>query len=234
MNDQRGRLYLIPCPVADGKISSLAQETLDILHRTTHFIVERAKTARHFIKAAGHPVHVSQLSIHELSEDLHENTKFLEQLLTGTDIGVISEAGCPCIADPGSLLVSWAHKHQIRVVPLVGPSSILLALIASGLNGQNFAFNGYLSNKKPELTTQLRQLEQKITKSQQTQIWIETPYRNQFVIETCFQTLNGNTRLCIACDLNTETEEISTKTISEWKKSKTDHYHKRLCIFLIG
>ena len=234
MNDQKGRLYLIPCPVADSKISSLAQETLEILHRTTHFIVERAKTARHFIKAAGHPVHVSQLSIHELSEDLYENTKFLEQLLAGTDIGVISEAGCPCIADPGSLLVTWAHKHQVRVVPLVGPSSILLALIASGLNGQNFAFNGYLSNKKPELAAQLRQLEQKVAKSQQTQIWIETPYRNQFVTETCFQALSGNTRLCIACDLNTATEEISTKTISEWKKCKTDHFHKRLCIFLIG
>lgn len=234
MSNQYGNLFLIPCPIAEGKTSSLAQETLDILHQTTNFIVERAKTARHFIKAAGHPIHVSQLNIHEITENAKENEDFLKQLLDGKDIGVISEAGCPCIADPGSLLVAWAHQHGIRVVPLVGPSSILLALISSGMNGQNFAFNGYLSNKKPELTTQLRQLETKAIKQHQTQIWMETPYRNQFMIDTCLQSLQSQTRLCIACDLNTTTEAIATKTINEWKKLKTDHFHKRLCIYLIG
>lgn len=234
MTGQKGSLFLIPCPISEGKISSIAHETLEILHKTTHFIVERAKTARHFIKAAGHPIHVSQLVIEEMTDNIknHENT--LQKLLTGTDIGVISEAGNPCIADPGALLVTWAHQHDIRIVPLIGPSSILLALIASGLNGQNFAFNGYLSNKKPELTTHLRQLEIKVGKGRQTQIWMETPYRNQFMIETCLQTFQGNTRLCIACDINAPTEEIRTMTISAWKKTKTDHYHKRLCIYLIG
>ena len=234
MNEIKGSLILIPCPVADGKISSLAQETLDMLHKTTHFIVERAKTARHFIKASGHPIHVSQLTIYEITVDQKENEAFLQHLLQGTDIGVISEAGCPCIADPGSVMVEWAHKHDIQVVPLIGPSSILLALMASGLNGQNFVFNGYLSSKKPELISQLKNLESKVVKSRQTQIWMETPYRNQFMIESCLQTLSGTTKLCIACDINTTTEEIKTQTIKDWKNSKTDHYHKRLCIYLIG
>ncbi len=234
MDDPKGSLFLIPCPIADGKISSLAQETIDILHKTTHFIVERAKTARHFIKASGHPEHVSQLIIQEMTDNIKDNEELLQQLLKGIDIGIISEAGNPCIADPGSLVVTWAHLHGIRIVPLVGPSSILLALIASGMNGQHFAFNGYLSNKKPELISQLRQLESKATKGRQTQIWMETPYRNQFMIETCLQTLQGNTRLCLACDINTPTEEIRTMTILEWKKTKTDHYHKRLCIYLVG
>lgn len=234
MSENKGNLILIPCPVADGKISSLPQETLEMLHKTTHFIVERAKTARHFIKDAGHPIHVSHLTIYEITKDHRENETFLQNLLQGTDIGVISEAGCPCIADPGSVMVEWAHKHDIQVIPLIGPSSILLALMASGLNGQNFAFNGYLSSKKPELVSQLRQLESKVVKSQQTQIWMETPYRNQFMIESCLQSLSGTTKLCIACDINTATEEIKTRTIKDWKNSKSDHFHKRLCIYLIG
>ncbi|HRO72068.1 MAG TPA: SAM-dependent methyltransferase [Saprospiraceae bacterium] len=234
MNQDKGSVFLMPCPVADKKISSLSREALDVLHGITHFIVERAKTARHFIKDAGHPVPLPELFIHEITDDNRANEAFLHSLLSGINIGVISEAGCPCIADPGSVLVLWAHKHGIRVVPLVGPSSILLALMASGMNGQNFAFNGYLSNKKPELSAQLKQLENKVNKSNQTQIWMETPYRNQFMIETCMLVLNNTTLLCIACDINCDTEDIQTQTVGEWKKTKTDHYHKRLCIYLMG
>jgi 16S rRNA (cytidine1402-2'-O)-methyltransferase len=230
----KGRLLLIPCPVSEGKIESLSAETIRILHQTTFFIVERAKTARHFIKNAGHPVSISQLSIHEICSNKVENDTFLKNMLDGHDIGVISEAGCPGVADPGAEMVAWAHKNGIKVVPLIGPSSILLAVMASGFSGQSFAFNGYLSNKKPELVQQLKQLEIKLKKSGQTQIFMETPYRNGFVIETCLQTLEINTKLCIACDINCETEDIKTLTIKQWKKEITTDYHKRPCIFLIG
>jgi 16S rRNA (cytidine1402-2'-O)-methyltransferase len=230
----KGRLLLIPCPVSEGKIESLSSETLKALHQTTYFIVERAKTARHFIKSSGHPVAISELNILEISDDKSENIAFLNQMNDGHDIGVISEAGCPGVADPGSEMVAWAHQNGIKVVPLIGPSSILLALMASGFSGQSFAFNGYLSNKKPELIQQLKQLEIKVKKSGQTQVFMETPYRNGFMIETCLQTLEAHTKLCIACDINCETEEIKSMIIEKWKKEITTNYHKRPCIFLIG
>jgi 16S rRNA (cytidine1402-2'-O)-methyltransferase len=230
----KGRLLLIPCPVSEGKIESLSTETIRTLHQTTHFIVERAKTARHFIKSAGHPVSISQLKIHEICDNKVENDTFLKNMFDGHDIGVISEAGCPGVADPGAEMVAWAHQNGIKVIPLIGPSSILLAVMASGFSGQSFAFNGYLSNKRPELIQQLKQLEIKVKKSGQTQIFMETPYRNSFVIETCLQSLEGNTKFCIACDINSETEDIKTLTIHQWKKEITTDYHKRPCIFLIG
>jgi 16S rRNA (cytidine1402-2'-O)-methyltransferase len=230
----KGRLLLIPCPVSEGKIESLSAEAFEYLHQTTHFIVERAKTARHFIKNSKHPLAIAQLTIHEIGDDKIENEAFLSHLLNGIDIGVISEAGCPGVADPGSEMVAWAHKNGIKVIPLIGPSSILLALMASGMNGQNFAFNGYLSNKKPELIQELKLLEAKMKKTGQTQIFMETPYRNGFMIETCLQTLDPNTRLCIACDINCNSEEIKMMTIQQWKKEITTSYHKRLCIYLVG
>lgn len=230
----KGRLLLIPCPVSEGKIESLSAETLKALHQTTYFIVERAKPARHFIKKSGHPVAISELNIHEICDDKSENNTFLNQINDGHDIGVISEAGCPGVADPGSEMVAWAHQNGIKVVPLIGPSSILLAVMASGFSGQSFAFNGYLSNKKPELIQQLKQLEIKVKKGGQTQIFMETPYRNGFVIETSLQTLEPNTKLCVACDINSNSEDIKTMTVQQWKREITTNYHKRPCIFLIG
>ena len=230
----KGNIILFPCPIADGNISSLSAESVQLLHGTTCFVVEKAKTARHFIKATNHPIAISQLEILEISDDKKEMEDFLEQHLTEKNIGIISEAGCPGIADPGADVVAWAHKNQVRVIPQAGPSSIFMAMMSSGMNGQNFAFNGYLSNKKPELIQQLKALEQKFQKNKQTQIWMETPYRNGFMTETMFQTLPGRTRLCIACDINAPTEEIRTMYIDDWKKIKTDHLHKRPCIFLMG
>ncbi len=229
----KGRLLLIPCPVSEGKIESLSAETLRALHQTTYFIVERAKTARHFIKNSNHPIAISLLNIHEICSDKGENITFLNFLKEGHDIGVISEAGCPGVADPGSEMVAWAHQNGIKVVPLIGPSSILLAVMASGFSGQSFAFNGYLSNKKSELIQQLKQLEIKVKKSGQTQVFMETPYRNGFMVETCLQTLEAHTKLCIACDINCESEDIKTMTVQQWKKEITTSYHKRLCIFLL-
>ncbi len=169
-----------------------------------------------------------------ISENKKELNEFLQAVHQGTNIGMISEVGCPGVADPGAEVVSWAYLHGIKVVPFVGPSSILLALMASGFNGQNFVFNGYLSNKKPELITQIKTLEQKVQKTGQTQIFMETPYRNAFIIETCLDTLNEQTRLCIACDINAPDEDIRQMRVVEWKKAIKGEYHKRPCIYLIG
>lgn len=231
---QKGRIFLFPCPIFEGKTESLSAESIKWLHETTTFVVEKAKTARHFIKSTQHPVPIALMQILEITENKKELNEFLQVVHQGTNIGVISEAGCPGVADPGAEVVEWAHLHGIKVVPFVGPSSILLALMASGFNGQNFVFNGYLSNKKPELITQIKTLEQKVQKTGQTQIFMETPYRNAFIIETCLDTLNDQTRLCIACDINAPDEYIRQMRVVEWKKAIKGEYHKRPCIYLIG
>jgi 16S rRNA (cytidine1402-2'-O)-methyltransferase len=231
---QKGNLVLIPCPVVEGKIESLSTETIERLHQTTYFYVEKAKTARHFIKASQHPRPIQEMVIHEINNFKTENEDFLRNVFNGHDIGIISEAGCPGIADPGSDAVAWGHKNGIKVIPLVGPSSILMALMASGFNGQDFAFNGYLPNKKPELIPQLKNLETKVQRTGQSQIFMETPYRNAFILEVCSQTLNSNTRLCVACDINAETETILQMRIQDWKKEDFSVFHKRPCIFILG
>lgn len=225
---------MIPCPIVEENLESLSPESLRWLHQLTHFIVERARTARHFIKRTQHPLAIAQLIIHEMTDNKNENAEFLKLTLSGIDIGVISEAGCPGVADPGAEMAEWAHQNQVRVIPLTGPSSILMALMASGLNGQNFAFNGYLANKKPELIAALKVLEQKVYKTDQTQIFMETPYRNGFIMEVLVQTLNERTKLCVACDVNGPNETIKQQAIKEWKKEKFEVLHKRPCIFLIG
>lgn len=230
----KGCIILFPCPISEGKTDSLSSEAISRLHDTTHFIVERAKTARHFIKSTLHPVPLPLLEILEISDDKKEMEFFLEKVMDGINIGVISEAGCPGIADPGSEIVVWAHLHEIRVIPLVGPSSIFLALMSSGFSGQNFAFNGYLSNKKPDLLVQLKNLETKVRNTGQTQIFMETPYRNGFMIESCIQALEPSTRLCIACDINAPTENIRQMAVKKWKSVSGEVYHKRPCIYIIG
>jgi 16S rRNA (cytidine1402-2'-O)-methyltransferase len=199
-------------------------------------VVERARTARRFIKSTDHPIAISELQIFELDKNdpLSGLEKFLTVLKSGIHVGVLSEAGCPGIADPGNLAVQYAHKNDIQVIPLVGPSSILLALIASGLNGQNFAFNGYLPNKAPELSKKLKSLEQKFVADNQTQIFMEAPYRNEFILIHCLKMLSPQTKLCIACDINGAAEYIKTKTIQEWKGTDWKQFHKRPAVFLIG
>jgi 16S rRNA (cytidine1402-2'-O)-methyltransferase len=234
MTMSKGRIILFPCPIVDGKIESLSPESIQALHATTYFVVERAKTARHFIKAAEHPQPISTLHIHELTENAVENEAFLQIVMTGIDVGVISEAGCPGIADPGADIVDWAHRNKILVIPHVGPSSIFMALMSSGMSGQLFTFNGYLPNKKPELITALRKLENMTAGRKHAQIWMETPYRNQFMLETCIQSLNDKTRLCVACDINAPTQHITTLSISEWRKMDLSVYHKRPTIYVMG
>lgn len=232
---EKGLIFMFPCPIAEGDIGSLSPNALHWLRQTSHFIVERAKTARHFLKQASHPLPMSGITILEMSDDDQgEMTRFLELTLKGVNIGVLSEAGCPGIADPGASVAAWAHNRNIRVVPFVGPSSIFLALMASGFSGQSFAFHGYLSNKKPELVHQLRQLEASMLKTDQTQIFIETPYRNGFILETLLSSLKENTRLCIACDIGSPNEDIIQQPVSKWRTESSVNYHKRPCIYLIG
>ncbi len=230
------KLYLIPCPLGPDSLHTLPEMVGTQIRELEVFIVERAKTARHFIKAMQPRLPISELEIFEL--DKHDpqaaQQAFQAAVKTGKDIGVLSEAGCPGVADPGALVVKYAHQKGMQVVPLVGPSSILLALMASGLNGQNFAFRGYLPAKKPELANALKRLETTARKQGQTQLFIEAPYRNRGVLETAFQQLNPNTQFCIAADLTLPTEYIKTQSIKEWKKAELPELHKRPAIFLIG
>jgi len=231
---KKGKLYLIPTTLGENAIQTIPPYVVEVIQHVEEDISERAKTARRFLKAANIGKPLNTITVHEL--DKHNPTnylnEFLQNALTGKDIGLLSEAGCPGVADPGAEVVALAHKKGIEVVPLVGPSSILLALMASGMNGQMFTFNGYLPPKTPERTRALKKLEQLAPRT--TSIFIETPYRNQQMIETILKTLQPHSRLCIAADITLESEYILTKTIKEWRKTKIPNLHKRPAIFLIG
>ena len=232
---KKGKIYLIPTPLGEDSLHTIPPYVVEIIHTLDTFIAERAKTARHFIKATNPPYPLSNLTVFEIdnktqSIEYQEINSILDK---GKSIGLMSEAGCPGIADPGAVIVQWAHKVGIEVVPLVGPSSILLALMASGMNGQSFAFQGYLSAKRPDLAKDLKRMEEIARKNNQTQIFIETPYRNTQFIETALTTLNPQTKFCIACDISLPTEYITTKTIADWQKTKIPDFHKRATIFLI-
>lgn len=229
-----GKLYLIPCPLGENATETIPYYAIEILHRLTYLVAERAKTTRHFIKATNPPKPISDYQIEELNEHtpIAELENLLKPALEGHDLGILSEAGCPGIADPGAKLVELAHRRGVEVVPLVGPSSILLALMASGMNGQSFAFHGYLSAKSP--ADDLKRLEQLATKHRQTQIFIETPYRNKAVIEQALKVLQPSTKFCIAADLTLETQFVQTKTIGEWRKAAPVGLEKRPVVFLMG
>jgi 16S rRNA (cytidine1402-2'-O)-methyltransferase len=230
-----GKLYLIPTPLGETSVSTIPAYVIDILHRLDYFIAERAKTARHFIKSTDPVKPFSDLFFFELNKRTRpeEISTFLDPVKAGHDIGLLSEAGCPGVADPGATVVQLAHDLNIEVIPLVGPSSILLALMASGMNGQSFAFQGYLSPKPNELAKDLKRLEQSSSKYRQTQIFIETPYRNNKLIEHALKTLAPHTRFCIAANITTPQEYVRTKTVKAWKGSKLPDLHKVPAIFLI-
>ena len=231
-----GKLYLIPSIL--GKRTqehTLPSSILDAIQKTNIFIVENLRTARRYIRVVDKEKDINSIIFYSYGK--HDNLDLEKTLLThtllGENVGLISEAGLPCIADPGSEVVEYAHNFQIDVIPLVGPSSILLALMSSGLNGQNFAFNGYLPIDKSRRKKSIKELEEKARKTKQTQIFMETPYRNNQLIESILATCNNNTRLCIASNITMESENIKTKTISEWKQNKIN-LHKNPTIFLIG
>lgn len=234
-----GTLYLIPNTLGEGEADSLAA-VLPHAVRTRaaglhYYIGENAKSTRAFLKKVGTEQPIQAIEIRELNVNTPpgEIDKLLEPVLAGTDAGLVSEAGCPAVADPGALLVRRAHERGVKVVPLVGPSSILLALMASGLNGQSFAFHGYLPVDAGERAKRLRELEQQSRKSKQTQIFIETPYRNRALLDALISTCAPSTLLCVAADLTLPTETIASRPISAWKKAPTLDLQKRPAIFLL-
>jgi 16S rRNA (cytidine1402-2'-O)-methyltransferase len=231
----KGKLYLIPSTLGDSPpLEVLPISIKRAIESIDYYVVENEKTARHFIKKISPRKSQPSLQLFALNKftDASEIPSFLDPCLNGFDVGILSEAGCPGVADPGAAVVKIAHEKQIQVVPLVGPSSILLALMASGLNGQNFAFNGYLPIDSSERKKEIKRLEKKSRDERQSQIFIETPYRNNKLLEELQRTLAGNTLVCVASDITLTSEFIRTETAGSWKNVVVD-LHKRPTIFII-
>ncbi|SDI20217.1 SAM-dependent methyltransferase [Winogradskyella thalassocola] len=235
MSNTKGKLYLIPTRLGDNPpLEVLPISIKKIVEDIDFYIVENEKTARRFIKRISPGKSQPSLKLQVLNKyttEAERNT-FLNPCLEGVSIGLLSEAGCPAIADPGADIAALAHQMDIKVVPLVGPSSILLALMASGMNGQSFTFNGYLPIDKTERKAKLKTLERLSSDHNQSQIFIETPYRNMKMLEDLTSILHPSTRVCVACDLTLPSEFIKTKTANDWKHNKED-LQKRPAIFII-
>ncbi len=231
----KGNLYLIPTTLGEQPVADvLPAGVMTIAAGLRHFIVENTRTARRFLRTVDAAFPINDCTFVELNEhtDLATIGNYLDVCERGEHIGLMSEAGVPAVADPGNAAVQLAHSKAIRVVPLSGPSSIILALMASGLNGQNFAFNGYLPVKPDERSRAIRNIEKRSAAEVQTQLFIEAPYRNSAMFDELMRNLRPTTRLCIAADITLATEFISTRTVAEWSKNKPD-LHKRPAIFAL-
>ncbi len=230
-----GTLFLVPVPLSESELSDIVPANVrTIVHQLSIFIVENAKTARHWLKWFAHPIEMRQLTLIEIDEadNSAAMSKYLAPLLEGKSIGLMSEAGCPGVADPGANVVREAHRLGIRVVPLVGPSSVLLALMASGLNGQRFTFHGYLPVDRALRVKAITDLEQRSKKNRETQIFIETPYRNEAIFAALIDTCQSKTLLCVATDVTGKNESIITRRIGEWHGAKPS-LDKRPTVFLL-
>ncbi|MBQ2332303.1 MAG: SAM-dependent methyltransferase [Bacteroidales bacterium] len=230
-----GKLYLFPSPLGDNEPREVIPgPVLDRMLEIRTFVVEEVRTARRFLSRAGLKGHIGELEFHELNE--HTQPKEVEALAAlfenGQDVGLITEAGLPAVADPGALLVALCHRRGIEVVPFTGPSSLMLALMASGLDGQSFAFCGYLPAKTDERRSAIRTVEKRSSQQHQTQLFIETPYRNDSLMADLLASCRDDTRLCIAADLTLPTATIRTRTVREWKKAPIE-IGKRPCVFLL-
>jgi 16S rRNA (cytidine1402-2'-O)-methyltransferase len=231
---QNGTLYLVPVPLAEEvSHKTFTPYLVDTINQIDTYIVENSKTARRFLKEAGLKTPQKDLIVHDYGK--HNRTdlgQFFNELKGGKDVGLMSEAGCPGIADPGAEIVAEAHKLGIKVVPLVGPSSILLALMASGFNGQSFAFWGYLPIDKEQRTKRIKDLDLSASRYKQTQIFIETPFRNNQLFEEVLKSCKPNTQICVASNLTAEDEFIKTQSVYNWRKEEID-LHKKPTIFLM-
>ncbi|MFD2552119.1 SAM-dependent methyltransferase [Bizionia sediminis] len=235
MNAQLGKLYLIPTTLGNtNPLDVLPITVKKTIENLTIFIVENEKTARRFIKQITPHKKQSELRLFLLNKFTDEAVipTFLEPCLNGQNVGLLSEAGCPAVADPGADVVSIAHNQQIQVVPLVGPSSIIMAVMASGMNGQSFAFNGYLPIDKQARKAELQRLERVSLQQNQSQLFIETPYRNNAMLQDICKVLHPDTQVCVACDITLPTEFIKTQSVTLWKKNSAD-LHKRPALFII-
>lgn len=234
--EQHPTLYLFPVPLSQGAPTEVLPEAnIELIRHIKYFVVENLRSARRFLKACDRSIDIDSLHFNELSEHTayEDVAAMLAPMKEGHDIGVISEAGCPAVADPGADLVAVAQAHGMHVCPLVGPSSILLSLMASGFNGQSFAFNGYLPVKDAARTARIRELERRLHHEHQTQIFIETPYRNNKLISELATTLSPDTKLCVASDITGQNQKIVTLRASQWRKQVYD-FNKIPTIFLIG
>lgn len=231
-----GKLYLIPAFLSGtSSIDSFSALNSKIVLSLNEFIVEDIRSARRFLRSVGYQRDFKEVVFNELNEhtNLAEIEGYLTPLLKGSDMGLISEAGTPCVADPGAELVLLAHHKHISVVPLTGPNSILLALMASGLNGQSFTFHGYLPVEKTKRNHAIKELEKNSAHTGRTQIFIETPYRNHQIFEALLNNCKPDLKLCVACSINSPDEFIKTMTIRDWKLKKPD-LHKKPAVFLLN
>jgi len=232
----KGKLYLIPTTLGepDKPEKVLPNYNTTVIHQLDEFIVEQLRPARRFLRKLDHPVPIDKMIFHELNKHTNEKeiSTYLNSVFSGKSIGLLSEAGTPCIADPGSVIVQMSHEKNIEVVPLVGPNSIILALMASGFNGQNFTFHGYLPVDKQTLVKKIREMETTSRNLNQTQIFIETPYRNNQLLGKLLEVCRKETKICVATDITLKDESIKTRTISEWKKETVD-LHKKPTVFLL-
>lgn len=235
----KGTIYMIPCPISDERDvwDVLPKANLDIMNSLDYFIVENIRSARRFLSRAGVARKIEELEFVELNEHTTSSAdveRMLKPVLEGRSAGVISEAGVPGVADPGADIVALAHSHDVRVVPLVGPSSILMSVMASGLNGQSFAFVGYLPIKDGERQRRLKELEHRVRTEHQAQVFIEAPYRNVKLFDTLIKSLSPQMRLAVAADITSPNEYIHTHTISQWRKLGVPDIAKRPTIFILG
>ncbi len=235
----KGTIYMIPCPIAehDSVWEVLPKSNLEVMNSLDYFIVENVRSARRFLSKAGIERKIDELEFVELNEhttSAADIERMLHPILAGRSAGVISEAGVPGVADPGADIVALAHRHGVRIVPLVGPSSILMVMMASGQNGQSFAFNGYLPIKEPDRSRTIRNYERRAQQERQAQIFIEAPYRNIKLFDTLVSTLTPKMRLTVACDITSKEEIIITRSIEEWKKTGVPNIEKRPTIFVLG
>ena len=235
----KGTIYMIPCPISDERDvwDVLPKANLDVINSLDYFIVENTRSARRFLSRAGVARRIEELEFVELNEHTTSSgdvERMLKPVLEGRSAGVISEAGVPGVADPGADIVALAHRKGVRVVPLVGPSSILMSVMASGLNGQSFAFVGYLPIKEGERLKRLKELERRALQERQAQLFIEAPYRNIKLFETMLKTLQPNIRLTVATDITSPEEFILTLEVAEWRKRGVPDMAKRPTIFLLG
>lgn len=219
--DTKGSVYLIPIPIAEGASHTLAPEIATHTLQIRHYFVENLRTARRFLKALHPSIVIDELSFSEIDKHRGADTRtFREWIKAGHSIGIMSESGCPGIADPGADIVAIAQEMNATIIPLTGPNSMILALMASGLNGQSFCFNGYLPVKEPARSQKIKALEAVSKKEQQTQLFIETPYRNNILLDELLKHCQNSTRICIAQNITAENASIKTKTVTDWKKNK--------------
>ena len=232
----KGTLYLVPNTLGNPDTSvTIPSGIVQVVNAIDVFIVEDLRNARRYLKILNREREIDRLTFHELNKHTPEEQlpSFLEQAAAGKDTAIISEAGVPGVADPGAAVVRLAHDHGIRVVPLTGPSSILLSLMASGLNGQSFCFHGYLPIQRTERIRKIREIEKLALRKNETQLFMEAPYRNDALLSDILENCSASTRLCIAADITLDSECIQTRSVAEWKRKKPA-LHKRPVIFLLG